>query len=616
MTEGHTLRLLVVRSSFVLSHHFKSNSSLFIFHLIITTLLLFTNVHAGPKSVSRTYPVNQNDAWNKSAEACFVSDIDNAFVWSVKHYPGCRDVYGCVVMYEGPEHAMLPGIENITGAYIVPNLVNITEIDLSTLFKIRQNYDNCRYKYSVIIYGNSKLTAVKFHAKWTDIKGEEVFIRANKKLRIEKVTGAFFPVDIGSKTDCSLKMARDGEQCSALVGEFKLNDSFELSSVWPNIRKVYGTITIVNTALTDLSAIRNVKFVDGWSSPALTIVNNSKLTDISALMYMTVIGPKPTSVIKNNPNLCQTADNRRRLERKFGKLKWTRNCLKKCKGGVVTEEYVKSLDPMCGEIEGDLIFRNVKSEDSAEFQKLRRIDRLNGRLIVENTSTLPDLIFLDHLEEINNPDTRQPSLKVSHMENFKLQGLVSLREIHGNVEVFTYRASDVPNSVREQLKKACDGKVTFSIIATTTAAANASNAAKRSKNRIDTRQHGAATIGTNGQMQTGTGMKPNEEKRATATTEEGIFPASWIPADSRHSRDEHTGPEGSSNGNTTIKIVVVVVIVVVIIVLIVAAVIIARHFRQKKKVTSKEKSKEKTPTGKSPASATPTQNSKPQVKQE
>ncbi|VDL76165.1 unnamed protein product [Nippostrongylus brasiliensis] len=60
-------------------------------------------------------------------------------------------------------------------------------------------------------------------------------------------------------------MARDGEQCSALVGEFKLNDSFELSSVWPNIRKVYGTITIVNTALTDLSAIRNVKFVDGWS---------------------------------------------------------------------------------------------------------------------------------------------------------------------------------------------------------------------------------------------------------------------------------------------------------------------------------------------------------------
>ncbi|VDL85145.1 unnamed protein product [Nippostrongylus brasiliensis] len=63
-------------------------------------------------------------------------------------------------------------------------------------------------------------------------------------------------------------MARDGEECFALVGEFKLNDSFELSSVWPNIRKVYGTITIVNTALTDLNALKNVRIIDGWSLKA------------------------------------------------------------------------------------------------------------------------------------------------------------------------------------------------------------------------------------------------------------------------------------------------------------------------------------------------------------
>ncbi|WKY12208.1 hypothetical protein Q1695_003637 [Nippostrongylus brasiliensis] len=524
-------------------------------------------------------------------------DIDNAQVWLVKHYPGCQDVYGCVVMYEGPQRAMLPLIENITGAYIVPNLVNITEVDLSTLFKIRQNYDNCRYKYSVMIYGNPNLTRIMFHPTLCEIKGEEVFIRANKNLRIENVTGAPFPVDIGSKTDCSLKMARDGEDCFSLVGEFMLNDSYELAQIWPNIRKVYGTITIVNTSLTDLNPLRNVRIIDGWSSPALTIVNNSRLIDISALMYTQIIGPKPTSVVENNPNLCQTAEKRRRLEKKYGKLKWSRKCLRKCKGGVVNEEYVLSLGMMCGEIDGDLIFRNLK-KDTAEFQRLRRIDRLNGRLIIENTTILPDVIFLDHLEEINNPDTRQPSLKVSNMENFKLQGLDSLRKIHGDVEVATQRASDVPDNVREQLKKACDGKVTFSIVTTTTAAttpptAMETDAAKRSESNI-----GNSEISDSAQPppREGTSLQP------------------WMPAGARRSEDEHTEPETSSS--STMIIVVVIVIVVVVIVLVVAALIIARHFRQKKMAASKEKPKSKTPTGKSPASATPTQDTKSQAKQD
>ncbi|WKY12209.1 hypothetical protein Q1695_003638 [Nippostrongylus brasiliensis] len=473
MTKGHTRALIVVRSKLLHARHFEPTlHSLFILHLIISTSLLFTNVHAGSGSAttknahkgSKTYPVNQKDAWNQSVEACFVSDIDNAEVWLVKHYPGCRDVYGCVVMYEGPQHAMLPGIENITGAYIVANLVNITQINLSTLFKIHQNYDNCRYKYSVMIYGNSNLTTIMFHPTLCEIKGEEVFIKANKNLRIENVTGAPFKVDIGTPEECSLKVAREDEKCHTLVGEVYLNNSMEAEKMWPRIKKLYGTISIMNTKETDLQVFKNLKDIDGWSSPVVFIANNSKLRDISVLVGMNITGPqKPLFHLENNPKLCHTANINRKIEDYAGKkLKWSRECLKKCKGGRVSESFLSNLDPHCSEIEGDIEIKAIEDLPKG-IEKLGQIETIKGRLIVKANSALPDLYVLSNLAEINNPDASKPAFEVADNAPFQLKGLKSLKKIHGSTSVTTGKKGDVPPAVKSTLSKISDGGATFAI---------------------------------------------------------------------------------------------------------------------------------------------------------
>ncbi|KAK6045913.1 hypothetical protein COOONC_16582 [Cooperia oncophora] len=77
------------------------------------------------------------------------------------------------------------------------DLKKLDAIPLSSFYSLRANTDFCRYKYALMVYGNENLTKIQL-SKTMDIKREEVFIRANKKLRREMVTNAPFAVDVGT----------------------------------------------------------------------------------------------------------------------------------------------------------------------------------------------------------------------------------------------------------------------------------------------------------------------------------------------------------------------------------------------------------------------------------
>ncbi|KAK6037775.1 hypothetical protein COOONC_24720 [Cooperia oncophora] len=147
------------------------------------------------------------------------------------------------------------------------DLEKLDAIPLSSFFSLRANTDFCRYKYALMVYGNEKLTKILL-SKTMDIKREEVFIRANKKLRSEMVTNAPFDVDVGSPHDCTMAMAMKRTDCTALVGDVIYPGDVDLRNAWYRIKKVYGTITVNEIWEYDLGFLKNVT-VDGWQREQL-----------------------------------------------------------------------------------------------------------------------------------------------------------------------------------------------------------------------------------------------------------------------------------------------------------------------------------------------------------
>ncbi|KAK6057107.1 hypothetical protein COOONC_05380 [Cooperia oncophora] len=103
-----------------------------------------------------------------------------------------------------------------------------------------------------------------------------------------------------------------------------------------------------------------------------------------------------------------------------------------------------------------------------DLEKLAQIERINGTIIVRKNTALPDMSFLENLEEITNSNKRKPSLTVAYNENFVLKGLRGLKKIHGDVLVITQTDSDVPAPVKERLIRLTTGKVEFRSLHQTT----------------------------------------------------------------------------------------------------------------------------------------------------
>lgn len=289
---------------------------------------------------------------------------------------------------------------------------------------------------------------------------KEVFIKANPKLHKENVQSDF-PIDIGTDQDCTMDMARISNRCVNIVGDLELNMNFSTKKVLSRTKKIYGTITIQNLAADSLKILKNVKTLDGWASPVISIMNNSKLVDISQLLDIDVTGPKPIYYFKNNTRLCHNIEVVKKLEEKIGmKLEWTKACLEHCKGGLVNQAYLAGLSAFCNEIDGNLDIQRLENLPEG-IEKLKQIEKINGRLTVTDNTGVRDLSFLRNLKEINNTDESKPTVVVKRNTNFVMDGMVNLKKIHGNISLEADEDA-VPTRTKEKIERSSDGDIVVS----------------------------------------------------------------------------------------------------------------------------------------------------------
>ncbi|XGW29673.1 hypothetical protein V3C99_009040 [Haemonchus contortus] len=403
------------------------------------------------------YPVNESYPINERTRECLFKGVNQYFS---AFRDDCFFIYGRMVgdNYRVP---IFYQIFNFTGCIIMAELDKLENIPLSSFMSLRANFKFCEYKYSLMVYGNKNLRRISLR-KDMEIKKEEVFIRANEKLRREQVTNAPFDVDVGSPHDCTIKMALKRKDCTALVGDLKYPSDEDMREAWKRISKVYGTITIDDISDENLNILRNLT-VDGWQPRVVRILNNHKLKNIAAVLDMKVTGPKPHFWFSNNPSICHSINVRKEIEVKVEtKLQWNDSCMLRCKGGVMSADYLEKMVENCNSINGDLLIEGLKNLPP-NIGKLAQIEQINGRLIVKKNSGVPDLSFLPNLEEIDTVDSdrKLPCLEVVGNENFTLKGLTGIRNIYGNVYVSTRRKSDVPAEVKQYLKQITVGTSTF-----------------------------------------------------------------------------------------------------------------------------------------------------------
>nr|CDJ96898.1 EGF receptor domain containing protein [Haemonchus contortus] len=425
--------------------------------IVIIVSILSATCQISPEAPKK-YPVNESYPLNEQTRECFFKGENRYFSASKDD---CFYVYGKMTgdNYELP---MFYQILNFTGCIVMANLDKLKKIPLSSIMSLKGNTDFCEYKYSLVVYGNSNLERIDF-SKSMVIKQEEVFIRANEKLRRDQVFNAPFAVDVGSPYDCTMEMAMKRNDCTALVGDLAYKgEEGEKKHVWKQIGKVYGTITIDDISDSDLDTLIKLT-VDGWQPRIVRIVNNYRLRNMAAILKMIVTGPKPHFWFHNNTSICRIVDVRKNVEGNVeSQMSWNESCLVRCRGGTVSEIYLSRLDSLCNTIDGNLILRNLHALPP-NIGMLAQIVKIRGHLYVGTNYGVPDLSFLPNLEEIEATDIEyNVAIVVDKNVNFKVEGLYALKRIRGNVLIYTTKESDVPHETRKRLKEITQGQVLVS----------------------------------------------------------------------------------------------------------------------------------------------------------
>ncbi|CAJ0598866.1 unnamed protein product [Cylicocyclus nassatus] len=286
-----------------------------------------------------------------------------------------------------------------------------------------------RDRRRLIIQGNPNLAEIQFNEQ-LHLGTYEAFIKLNPKLKAVYVKGASFRFDLGDARDCLASSAKNS-YCRTVIGDVRYDELD--SKVWKRIEKVDGRVLITNTKLRDLDSLRDLK-ITSYISPALTIEDNEKLVDISALLTMDIASYPPVISISNNPRICHNIAERKQLEARLRKwnarVKFVEDCLLSCPGGKVSRSYLESFDKRCNVVKGNLVISGLYKLPT-NIDKLEQVEKIDGRLIVTNNRAVKDLSFLKNLREINNPELDKPGLVVKNNRNFKNKGLDSLIKVTG-----------------------------------------------------------------------------------------------------------------------------------------------------------------------------------------
>ncbi|EYB90898.1 hypothetical protein Y032_0212g2224 [Ancylostoma ceylanicum] len=297
--------------------------------------------------------------------------------------------------------AKLEQLEQVNGLVLVWNNTGLQDLSFLKNLKQIRSRGNTEYKYGLMIYGNPNLHKIQLDKK-LQINSSEIFIRANPNLTQKGIEGPKLKIDLGDETDCVANVAEKSDTCKTVIGDIRYK---ELSpATWQRIKTVEGTVRVENTDVETLDALKDLKIV-GWKTPALTVVNNKKLVDVSALLTMDIVSSKPLIKINSNPNICHGNVERSKLEEWLEKneasITFSNLCMKSCKGGEVTQEYLTKMDKHCNAIEGDLIIAGMDDLYN-DTEKLLEVEKISGRLVITENKAITSLDFLRNLKEVGS----------------------------------------------------------------------------------------------------------------------------------------------------------------------------------------------------------------------
>ncbi|KAK5968040.1 hypothetical protein GCK32_001332 [Trichostrongylus colubriformis] len=234
---------------------------------------------------------------------------------------------------------------------------------------------------------------------------------------------------------------------------------------------------------------------------------------------------------------------------------------RKCRGGQIGAEYLDKIGDSCREIIGDLIIQGL-TETPKDIARLAGVEKIHGRLVVKGNTAVKDLSFLTALREISNPISKEPSLEIADNLNFALNGLTSIKKIHGNVYILSEKESDVSSVVKQHITSITDGTATFLVKQKTAGGAQTS-------------KQGTTP------SEAPTSIKKIHSGSVKAVTETGVT-RTLVPISEQKnaSKSEHHG-SAKGGGSSAIWIVVILVVIFVLLALAMLGVIFANKYMKK-----------------------------------
>ncbi|CAJ0588035.1 unnamed protein product [Cylicocyclus nassatus] len=409
--------------------------------LLMLILLVCTSLEISEK----IYPVDDYYTYNKEEKACLSHDTTQSEFENEFESQPCIHFFGHMKFFEEAHYIYnkIQDIEKITGCLTIYRS-NLVHANFSKLREIEHDENFCDTNYALRIIGNHKLLSITFHDDFK-VQPNKTFMSSNYVLDRNLSTLRDSMFDFGRTTDCLQEEVASRKDCRRIVGDVTYEDYLsEVFRRFPHI-EIHGMLIFEDREDVDLSALQNVTVI-GHGTPAVSIINNANLVDVSDLLSMKISGKEPLLEILDNDKICAPAEVRSKV-RKLAQadVPFDRSCLESCEGGFVDQRFLREFNKSknCRIIIGDLVIIGL-SKALPGLDQLNRIERIeHGSLVFQHNIGFKSIWFLNNLEEIWHPQSRVPVLQIANNYGMESIGLPALRTVKAAdpdraIEIFTY----------------------------------------------------------------------------------------------------------------------------------------------------------------------------------
>ncbi|KJH53589.1 receptor L domain protein [Dictyocaulus viviparus] len=238
--------------------------------------------------------------YDPSRQSCSDSSIKQKDLTTSLQNRKCRHFSGELVIAEDDDvtEAVVEELESVTGCIHMVD-TNVVKANFSSLKSLVYNKGDCLTDYALLMIGNDNLEEVIFHNEFK-VDSNRVYIRANKKLKHERISPNGEQFNIGTPEECSRKEVLINENCTAVIGWVKYASVYD---VIERINRIEGQLVVEDTFLRDLNSLIG-KTIIGLQSPALW-VRKTRLVNANALIKMQIHAPEyPLVKLENTKPLC------------------------------------------------------------------------------------------------------------------------------------------------------------------------------------------------------------------------------------------------------------------------------------------------------------------------